>query len=79
MVKKLQQIVLLLDGMIRFGMKFPEICSEQAINSVELSSQIYIKNKKLVFLLKKQQFPIDYREKNSVELMRKLIIRCYLF
>ena len=57
--------------MIRFGIRFPEKCFEKFIN-FELSSQIYIKIKELEYLLKNQQFVIDYIQKNSVNLMRKL-------
>ena len=48
--------------MIRFGIRFPEICFEKFIN-FELSSQIYIKIKELEYLLKNQQFLIDYIQK----------------
>ena len=48
--------------MIRFGIRFPEICFENFIN-FELSSQIYIKIKELEYLLKNQQFLIDYIQK----------------
>ena len=48
--------------MIRFGISFPEICSEKFIN-FELSSQIYIKIKELEYRLKNQQFLIDYIQK----------------
>ena len=48
--------------MIRFGIRFPEICFEKFIN-FELSSQIYIKIKELDYLLKNQQFLIDYIQK----------------
>ena len=56
--------------MIRFGIRYPEICFEQFIN-FELSSQIYIKIKELEYLLKNLQFPIDYIQKKSVNLMRR--------
>ena len=48
--------------MIRFGIRFPEICFEKFI-SYELSSQIYIKIKELDYLFKNQQFLIDYIQK----------------
>ena len=48
--------------MIRFGIRFSEICFEKFIN-FELSSQIYIKIKKFDYLLKNQQFLIDYIQK----------------
>ena len=48
--------------MIRFGIRFPEICFENFIN-FELSSQIYIKIKELDYLLKNQQFLIDHIQK----------------
>ena len=48
--------------MIRFGIRFPEICYEKFIN-FELSSQIYIKIKELEYLLEIQQFLIDYIQK----------------
>ena len=48
--------------MIRFGIRFPEVCFEKFIN-FELSSQIYIKIKELNYLLKNQQFLIDYIQK----------------
>ena len=57
--------------MIRFGIRFPEICFEKFIK-IELSSQIYIKIKELEYLLKKQQFLIDYIQEKSVNLMRRL-------
>ena len=41
--------------MIRFGIIFPEICFEKFIN-FELSSQIYVKNKDLDYLLRNQPF-----------------------
>ena len=47
---------------ITFGIRFPEICFEKFIN-FELSSQIYIKIKELEYLLKNQQFLIDYIQK----------------
>ena len=47
---------------IRFGIRYPEICFEKFIN-FELSSQIYIKIKELDYLLKNQQFLIDYIQK----------------
>ena len=48
--------------MIRFGIRFPEICFEKFIN-FELSSQFYIKIKELDYLLKNQQFLINYIQK----------------
>ena len=48
--------------MIRFGIGFPEICFEKFIN-FELSSQVYIKIKKIDYLLKNQQFLIDNIQK----------------
>ena len=57
--------------MIRFGIRFPEICFEKFIN-FELSSQIYIKIKELEYLLKNQQFLITYIQKKSINLMRRL-------
>ena len=48
--------------MIRFGIKFLEICFEKII-SFEVSSQTYIKIKDLDYLLKNQQFRIDYTPK----------------
>ena len=48
--------------LIRFGIRFPEIWFEKFIN-FELSSQSYIKIKELVYLLKNQQFLIDYIQK----------------
>ena len=45
--------------LIRFGIRFPEVCFEKFVN-FELSSQIYIKIKELEYLLKNQQFLIDY-------------------
>ena len=57
--------------MIRFGIRFPEICFEKFIK-FEFSSQMYIKIKDLEYLLKKQQFFIDNIQKNSVNLMRRL-------
>ena len=48
--------------LIRFGIRFPEVCFEKFVNS-ELSSQIYIKIKELDYLLKNQQFLIDYIQK----------------
>ena len=48
--------------MIRFEIRFPEICFEKFIN-FELSSQIYIKIKELDYLLKNQQFLNDYLQK----------------
>ena len=50
--------------MIRFGIRFPEICFEKFIN-FELSSQIYIKIKELDYMLKNQQFLIDIYKKFS--------------
>ena len=47
---------------IRFGIRFPEICFEKFIN-FKLSSQFYIKIKELEYLLKNQQFLIDYIQK----------------
>ena len=49
-------------SMIRFGIRFPEVCFEKFVN-FELSSQIYIKIKELDYLLKNQQFLIDYIQK----------------
>ena len=46
----------------RFGIRFPEICFEK-FNNFELSSHIYINIKKLDYLLKNQQFLIDYIQK----------------
>ena len=57
--------------MIRFGIKFPDICFEKFIN-FELSSQIHIKIKELDYLLKNQQFLINYIQKKSINLMRRL-------
>ena len=48
--------------LIRFGIRFSEICLEKFVN-FELSSQIYLKIKKLYFLLKNQQLLIDYIQK----------------
>ena len=48
--------------LIRFGIRFPEVCFENFVN-VELSSQIYIRIKELDYLLKNQQFFIDYKQK----------------
>ena len=48
--------------LIRFGIRFPEVCFEKFVNS-ELSSKIYIKIKELDYLLKNQQFLIDYIQK----------------
>ena len=48
--------------LIRFGIRFPEVCFEKFVN-FELSSQIYIKIKELDYLLKNQQFLIDYIQK----------------
>ena len=48
--------------MIRFGIRYPDICFEKFIN-FELSSQIYIKFKKIDYILKNQQFLIDYIQK----------------
>ena len=48
--------------MIKFGIRYPEICFEKLIN-FELSSQIYIKIKELDYLLKNQQFVINYIKK----------------
>ena len=48
--------------LIRFGIKFPEVCFEKFVN-FELSSQIYIKIKELDYLLKNQQFLIDFIQK----------------
>ena len=47
---------------IRFGIRFPEICFEKIVN-FELSSQIYIEIKELDYLLKNQQSLIDYIQK----------------
>ena len=44
--------------LIRFGIRFPEVCFEKFVN-FELSSQIYIKIRELDYLLKNQQFLID--------------------
>ena len=57
--------------MIRFGIRYPEICFEKFIN-FDLSCQIYIKTKELDYLLKNQHFLIDYIQKNSINLMRRL-------
>ena len=54
--------------MIRFGIRFPQICFEKFIN-FELTYQIYIKIKELDYLLKNQQFLIDYIQK--IILMRR--------
>ena len=48
--------------LIRFGIRFPEICFEKLIN-FELSSQIYIKIKEIDYLLKNQLFLFDYMQK----------------
>ena len=48
----------------RFGIRFPEVCFEKLVN-FELSSQIYIKIKKLEYLLTNQQLLIDYNKKFS--------------
>ena len=48
--------------LIRFGISFPEFCLENFIN-FKLSSQIYRKIKELDYLLKNQQFLIDYIQK----------------
>ena len=48
--------------LIRFGIRFPEVCFEKFVN-FELSSQIYIKIKELDYLLKNQQFLINYIQK----------------
>ena len=48
--------------MIRFGIRFPEICFEKFIN-FELTYQIYIKIKEIDYLLKNLQFLIDYIQK----------------
>ena len=48
--------------LIRFGIRFPEVCFEKFVN-FELSSQIDIKIKELDYLLKNQQFLIDYTQK----------------
>ena len=45
--------------LIRFGIRFPEVCFEKFVN-FELSSRIYIKIKEVDYLLKNQQFLIDY-------------------
>ena len=57
---------------MRFRIRFSEIFFEKFTN-FELSSQIYIKIKEFDYLLKNQQFIIDYIQKNSIDLMRKLI------
>ena len=57
--------------MIRFGIRFPNISFEKFIN-FELSSQIHIKIKELDYLLKNQQFLINYIQKKSINLMRRL-------
>ena len=44
--------------LIRFGIRFPEVCFEKFVN-FELSSQIYINIKELDYLLKSQQILID--------------------
>ena len=48
--------------LIRFGIRFPEVCIEKFVN-VELSSQIYIQTKALDYLPKSQHFLIDYIQK----------------
>ena len=48
--------------LIRFGIRFAEICFEKFIN-FELFSQIYIKIKELDYLLKNQLFSIDNIQK----------------
>ena len=63
--------------MIRFGIRFPEISFEKFIN-FELSSQIYIKIKKLDYQLKNQQFLIDYIQKIQLTWWEDLQ-RCYFF
>ena len=51
--------------LIRFGIRFPEVCFEKVIN-FELSSQIYIKIKnKLDYLPKNQQLLLDYIQKTQ--------------
>ena len=51
--------------LIRFGIRFPEICFKKFIK-FDLSSQIYIKIEKLDYLLKNQQFVIYYIQKNQL-------------
>ena len=57
---------------INFGIRFPEICFEKIIN-FELSSLIYIKIKELDYLLENQHFLIDYKQKNSIILMKNFV------
>ena len=48
--------------LIRFGIRFPEICFQKFIN-FKLSSQSYMKIKELDYLFKNQQFLFDYIQK----------------
>ena len=67
--------------MMRFGIRFQEIYTEKIIN-FELYPQIYLKINELDYPLKNQHFIIDYIQKNSIILMKKIVVRllvCYSF
>ena len=70
--------------LIRFGIRFPVICFEKLIN-FELFSQVIIKIKELDYLLKNQQFLINYIKKFNnmikkvVEMLLVLIFSLLIF